>query len=274
MKIWKLLPHEQSNTIMLKDRDRYSHILRKHFIGYSMTTWWEPISFITSEKGKFNDFPESMPFGPAFSERLKEQVQSFLKDHIEWLPIQHPDQSYYIGNVLNVIDAVDYSRSKLRVPFGSFSGFAGFEKVCFKKELLLSQEHHIFKIPEFIQKQVFISDQFRELLINSKIKGFDFVEVWDSDITVEVDRQQEEVYEAFLTKLKKSEGTPYSWDQALEMVKSGKAMRSDVWKMQVNQGGEVLLAKLGRDCHFRSNNPFYVSPLLMQSTWYETEKSD
>lgn len=56
------------------------------------------------------------------------------------------------------------------------------------KRLLV--ESPFFQIPEI--SRVFVSDEFRDLVLSSKLKGFEFTEVWDSEFTVEKETGAEE----------------------------------------------------------------------------------
>lgn len=87
---------------------------------------------------------------------------------------------YYIINVLNAIDAVDYEKAilkKLR------SGLViDFKKYAFLSNMVKNQT--IFKVylNEILHiSSVFVSDELRNAILESDLKGFEFVEVWDSE---------------------------------------------------------------------------------------------
>ncbi|PGN40666.1 hypothetical protein CN962_28765 [Bacillus cereus] len=87
---------------------------------------------------------------------------------------------YYIINVLNAIDAIDYEKAilkKLR------SGLViDFKKYAFLPNMVKNQT--IFKVylNEILHiPSVFVSDEFRNTLLESDLKGFEFIEVWDSE---------------------------------------------------------------------------------------------
>ena len=87
---------------------------------------------------------------------------------------------YYIINVLNALDAINYEKAilkKLR------SGLV----IDFKNThsyLIWLRNQTIFKVylNEILHiPSVFVSDEFRNTVLESDLKGFEFIEVWDSE---------------------------------------------------------------------------------------------
>ncbi|WP_338012061.1 imm11 family protein [Brevibacillus laterosporus] len=53
------------------------------------------------------------------------------------------------------------------------------DKFSFLEEKISGQ--HIFKLPEMPKNHVFVSDKFRNLVIDNGIIGWEFIEEWDSE---------------------------------------------------------------------------------------------
>lgn len=272
MKIWQLMLDMQSLRIGLENREEDSHLYIEHFRGISMNSWWKPVNVVTLKEKENVDFTTYMPNIPLFSRIGKGYIEPLIKDLIEFLPVNHSKYDLFLGNVINVVDSIDYSRSVLR---NSLPGsFAGFDDIYFSPKKLDKHNIHIFKVPELVLTHVFVSDQFREQIIKSKLLEFKFNEVWDSEYTIEINQDRELKYAAFMEEMEQHNGVSYTWEQTCEKVKEGWAMRSLEWKMQLNKKGEIMLGRLDRDCNYRWNYSYGTPPALLSSEWFETDKSD
>ena len=82
-------------------------------------------------------------------------------------------------NVLNVVDCLDYEKSEFEYSPRNSNKIIGFKKFAFKFDKVIG--HHIFKIPETLRADIFISDELKQKIENSGLKGFKFIEMWDSE---------------------------------------------------------------------------------------------
>ncbi|WP_407712621.1 imm11 family protein [Clostridium botulinum] len=94
------------------------------------------------------------------------------------VPLSYDKGDYSVINVTNVKDCVDYEKAEVKRFKGSDKIFR-FIKYAFKPESIKNE--HIFKVCEYSKIFVFVSDEFKNLVESSGLKGFLFIEVWDSE---------------------------------------------------------------------------------------------
>ncbi|EOO18980.1 MULTISPECIES: imm11 family protein [Bacillus cereus group] len=187
MKIWELkssFDNYKSFQLLNLKEDRKKYFDEKIDLAIKLSDSWGEIRIKCVEEGNQSDFPHfwGEVGTPMVSEKAKKFLEYMLGDNVEFLPLIHDvtGEGYYIINVLNVIDAIDYEKAilkKLR------SGLV----IDFKKYAFLSnrvKNQTIFKVylNEILHiPSVFVSDEFRNAVLESDLKGFEFVEVWDSE---------------------------------------------------------------------------------------------
>lgn len=179
MKIWRLENDlDNYDYLVLENESDWEMINDTYeFNGKRISGIWNPIEVVAYVDTKIGDSLYLFPGGPIFSERAVEVLKEFLEDRAEILPIKYNKGSFYVINITNVIQAVDIDKSKV-VRFPSSGRIMKFESIAFFKEKLDNQP--IFKISELPRTQVFVSDSFRESVINNNLTGFKFTEVWES----------------------------------------------------------------------------------------------
>jgi hypothetical protein len=127
------------------------------------------------------DFPSLIPGVPIFSRRAVEALRDLLEETGEILPVTIGRDQYFILNVTHVVDALDEPNSTL-------SRFADgrvfyIDHYSFLLEKLLGL--FIFKIPQMIVGDVYVTDAFVERVHSAGLKGFWFPAVWSSDEVLE-----------------------------------------------------------------------------------------
>jgi len=80
---------------------------------------------------------------------------------------------------LNVLDCLDHNKSVYSV-FESSKRIFLIDKHVFKEEIV--KDVDIFKIADIPRSTIFVSDIFRDKVINSDLVGFKLDLLWDSDI--------------------------------------------------------------------------------------------
>lgn len=179
MRIWVLNADvENYDSLSFPSEDDRNMFSEYEFDGRNQLSNWKPVKVIDYEGIIKGDMP-GLPGVPVFSERAVIELNQLLNDQVELLPLNHPTEKYYIINVVNVVDAVDYENSKVK-RFSSSGRVMRFDKYAFHLEPIKNQ--HIFKIPELPKAYVFVSDEFRDRVLNSALTGFQFIEVWDANI--------------------------------------------------------------------------------------------
>ncbi|OPX41846.1 hypothetical protein CLHUN_42830 [Ruminiclostridium hungatei] len=141
---------------------------------------WEPLKLkLINHDGKLKrgDMPYLSPGKPVFTKKAIESLRGFLEGNAEVLPIDYELQELFILNIINRIDAIDYEKSEIK--YGDEKRIIRVKKYSFVVEKIKNQ--HIFKILNQLFGTVFVSDEFRNKVIESGLEGFKFVEVWDSE---------------------------------------------------------------------------------------------
>ncbi|UUZ84044.1 hypothetical protein LJK88_09930 [Paenibacillus sp. P26] len=175
MDIWKL-GYDSNNyeAFNLVEGD-WTDIIEK-FEGHSLIQDWEPMRLKVYEIAPRSDAPTFLGAAPVFSERAVHHLKPLINNFVEILPADFEREEYFIINVLKLLDCIDYDRSKV-VRFRS-GRIMRFERYEFIPEVVHQQ--HIFKIIDIPTQAVFVSDEFKEIVIKSQLKGFTFEGVWSS----------------------------------------------------------------------------------------------
>lgn len=118
--------------------------------------------------GKKGDFPSLNPHIPVFTPKAWKQLNHLLSQ-IETLSLNQGE--YMALNVLNIVDALDKTQSELtqnRVT-GRVSSI---QKYVFMEEKLHNK--HLFKIPETLGLEVYVSDTFKKVVEDNGLEGLSF----------------------------------------------------------------------------------------------------
>jgi len=262
MKLWRLSVGDYNTSLDGNDDSEFETPILKGEKALN----WQKVIFKAVRKGKYRDFAHYRSGVPVFSEKALEVIGELIAPHVQLLDIEvsNVDVNYKLVNIISVLNAVDYTRS---IPTRISSGHVtGFKKLNFLEDVVKDQ--HIFRIPEFLRTKTYVSDFFREKILASKLKGFEFYEVWDSEWTDELEREQQEKYEAFLTKIEDEKGEEFSWSEAIDKLEKGETVVSGEWKMLYDPSRELIIFKLSLDCEYTRFNSNYVPPILLGLKWH------
>ena len=176
MKIWYLL-HDTNYEQLESVRDMPVEELRS-FDGRSKIKNWKPL-MVRPLIGKY-PFADvsSVWYIPAISPKVVDLTKDLIEGQVEYLPTICVNHEYYMLNVINVVDAIDYSKAKAKF-FSNSNRVMRFEKFAFYEEKL--RGNHIFQLVEYPMSSIYVSDEFRQRIIDNGIKGFYFELVWDSE---------------------------------------------------------------------------------------------
>ncbi|SDW88409.1 hypothetical protein SAMN05444487_107101 [Marininema mesophilum] len=185
MKVWALendLEQDFEELQLLHFDSDYEKYMQKIQEAKSIADDWGRVEvFSLEEDGRECDSPKFWGGSciPVFSEKALDVVNDMITDHTEVLPLKHPTNQYFIINVIQVIDAIDYNHSVLKELSSGLR--VGFKKYAFHPERLLGQ--HIFKV--YLDSRphlnVLVSDEFKNRVEARFLTGFRFEKVWDSD---------------------------------------------------------------------------------------------
>ena len=148
------------------------------FDGRSKIGDWTPVAVKSMER--------NLPFGDVtslwhmevVSPKVIETIKDLTEGQAEYLTLLCIDYEYYLVNVVNVVDAIDYSKAKAKY-FSNSNKVMRFEKIAFLEEKL--KGNHIFKLVEHCHVTIYVSDEFRQRVIDSGITGAKFDLIWDSE---------------------------------------------------------------------------------------------
>lgn len=148
------------------------------FDGRSKVENWEPISLKRMYDRPFSNTPGLTSNIPIFDKKAVEVIKELIKEQAEILPVNYNDGEFYIINVLGTVDCVNYDKSKYKT-FRDGVRIMRFEKYEFIEEIVVGK--HIFRLKDEPLKRPFVSDEFRNKIVESGLTGFIFDLVWDSE---------------------------------------------------------------------------------------------
>jgi len=273
MKVWELMGDGKTLVVMpkfyLDKAVSPPHVEIDSLNGEKILNW-EPVEFYSSHRKKSkSDYIKFLLGSPILSWKARNVLEPYIANDVQFLPIIH-ELDLSLVNVVNVLDCVNYSRSKIRTGFQGV--FVGFDSIGFNEDML--QDQFIFKIKEQVEHHVYVTDVFKDIVQQSKLKGFDFIEVWDSELTVEKEEEMKKQFEEKLKELNDASQLVLDWNAAHLLVEDDKAVASGAWKLQKNKKGTILLGKLSHDLTYDWIDPMYYPPVLLSLKWREIEKSD
>ncbi|MDR6882437.1 imm11 family protein [Bacillus sp. 3255] len=176
MRVWKL-GYDSNNYegFRIVEGD-WTELIEK-FEGKPLLHEWKPIKLELYEEAARSDAPSFLGSAPVLSANAVQQLQPLINDSVEILPTDFDREEYFIINVLSVLNCIDYDASIIkRYRSGRIMRF---EKYEFIPEIVNHQ--HIFKIVDIPTQAIFVSDDFREAVQTSQLRGFSFEEVWVSN---------------------------------------------------------------------------------------------
>jgi hypothetical protein len=151
----------------------------RSFSGTAMKNNWtaqQKFQFVPRRLVK-GDTPGLGTHVPVFSLKAANILADFLQPNGELLPIVCGDESYFVFNVTRVIDALDEDECELKLfDDGDIMDVVRF---AFFPERIRGTT--VFKVPQCILTDVFVTDPFVERVTDANLKGFTFRLVWSSN---------------------------------------------------------------------------------------------
>lgn len=172
MNIWQIT-FEADLFDMLRPEENWSPDEVQQFNGKKVSSQWTPIKLVRlqPEKGRpLSDAPSYYSHLPVLSERAKTVLENCFTGVAEVLPAINDEGEFWIINVTNVLDCVDYANAGVtRFRSGRVMLF---EKYAFLKDKVKQQ--HVFKIVEEPLRYLFVSDDFKKTVEENQLTGFCF----------------------------------------------------------------------------------------------------
>lgn len=120
--------------------------------------------------GELGDFPSLIAHIPVFSEKAANLLKKDLLLHGEILPLRGARGFYYAYNVTKIVDALIINKCDvIKFPDGRIMDI---KKYVFDPKKLSSV--CIFKVPEMLLSDVYVTDVFKQEVETHNLRGFDF----------------------------------------------------------------------------------------------------
>lgn len=178
MKIWHLdFEVDEYNNLIVQDEEDLESL---EFNGNSKSNIWQPMNVKIYGRKPLSDVTclSLIPGIPVFNKKALEVLDAFINDSVEILSLNCNKGEFFAINVINILDCIDYDKSEY-ISFKSSGRIMRFEKYVFIKESV--KEKHIFKIIDEPRRRAFVSDEFRNKVLESSLTGFKFELAWDSE---------------------------------------------------------------------------------------------
>ena len=158
--------------------------------GSSLAEFWEEIDLKKHSEGESADIysiASDLTY-LVLNKHAAEVLSDLLVDKVELLPVFYNNEKYYIINVLNILECIDLKNSIA-------DKYGGFDKVEFIEDKVTRQ--HIFKTLSYdyniqsdpiISVETYVSDEFKQRVEKSGLKGFYFRLAWSSEPDAYVER--------------------------------------------------------------------------------------
>lgn len=181
MKIWEMNSDANNyDNFTLCNESDWDKLMVYEFDGKCIKDTWIEFCVKEIESIRKGDKPSLFGSIPVFSHRAVEVLKEYLDNGTEILPLRYDKGEYFVINVINVKECIDFEKSEIK-RFKSSDKIMRFKKYVFKEEAIKNE--HIFKISEFSKGGVFVSDKFRNEVLRHQLQGFLFKEVWDSEVS-------------------------------------------------------------------------------------------
>ncbi|MDR6553771.1 imm11 family protein [Paenibacillus qinlingensis] len=260
MRIWRLGFKDSVYTYL--NPDDYRKHIRDGFKGKPMKGDWKPIDVELIDKStKLYDFTGFGTAQPILNKKVFDALDPLIHDKVEYLPIVYEADKLCFVNILNVLDCLDLNKA-IVVRDEEYNIVTAIKKYAFQEQLV--KDEVIFKLPYFRGTHYFVTEKFRDAVIEHGLTGFEFEEVWNSE---------EEENEDAPVIPPKFEGKAYKFVEALDMIEQGKqAIASDRYVLQNDDQNRTWLGILLNNGTYHWTIPVSFPPTFVEMDWYLIEK--
>ena len=168
MKVYRFIADSDEFSAIFPANSRVGKKFEALYDAKPLAEKWKPLEVVLDGvEGRLPDLACIDASFPAFSERAWKATESLIGSFVEALPIIHPSgESYFAVNVLNVVDALDAEKSKLKKY--TSGKIMEIEKHVFRPEVITSSP--IFRIPQLIGR-IYYTDSFLAVVRQEKLAG-------------------------------------------------------------------------------------------------------
>lgn len=276
MKIWEINTGDSIDVSIEDDlKPDIDALLRSISFGEKIKHKWKPLKAVyKKKKGESFHFPYLTPGKLVLNDKSLSILKPLIVDLVEILPLQNAEYNFFICNVTNILDCVDHTKSVPIISRATNKVFS-YEYMYLHEDMIIgSEKRHIFKVPELVRTRIYVSDEFRNTVLDAGLKGLDFHQVWDSEFTKTDELAQQERYDHYLAELEKNKGVEMDWDTAMKLLDEGKAVASAHWKLKKDENKELLVGQLTYDLDYDFAKLIYIPPILLDLKWHEVERGE
>lgn len=177
MRIWHL-KFEVDEYDNLTPAEEFDLDEIQSFDGRRKINDWKPMIVKKIEDKPLSNAPGFSSHIPVIDKLALEKLYDIINDFVEILPLQCSEGEYYALNITEVLDCIDYEKSEYKT-FSDGIRIMRFIKYSFREDKVNGK--HIFKIVDEPRRRPFVSDEFRQRVLNSNLTGFKFELAWDSE---------------------------------------------------------------------------------------------
>jgi hypothetical protein len=179
MKIWQL-SFEVDDFDNLSPVDDFTANEIQSFDGRKKANLWTPLKVKKMEPEKKLPLSNAPGFIiPVLDKQAYNLLLPIIDKDVEALPLLCKEGDFYAINVISVLDVIDYSRSMYKM-YSDGNRIMAFQKYAFRKDSEVLY-HNMFKIIDEPTRKAFVSDAFRDTVLNNNLTGFKFKFIWDSE---------------------------------------------------------------------------------------------
>lgn len=177
MKIWHLnFELDEFDNLKFKKDIDIDEI--QSYDGRQKLIEWTPLEVVKMEDKLLSNAPGFYSHLPVFDKKVLDVVGDLINDDVEILPLNCEHGNYFAINVVSVLDCINYEKSIYKT-FRDGKRIMRFVRYEFISEKVI--ENHIFKIIDEPTRRPFVSDKFRQRILDSGLVGFKFELVWNSE---------------------------------------------------------------------------------------------
>ena len=165
----KLKDHQK---IALQD-DYDWHYLDDKFDGQRINSWKYCEMLIYDNEEKYSDFPHFASHIPVFSKKAIGCLGEILEKNGDVLKISCCDKEFCLFNVTTILDVFNDEKSKsIKYPNG---------KIMYVEKYILKKSNYkssaIFKLRNLTKSEVFVNDEFVDVVVANGLVGLEFIKV-------------------------------------------------------------------------------------------------
>ena len=158
---------------------------RRSFDGRSKADGWIPIKMKKEYIKKNLILPNYIPYFcgefPIIDREGKDVLHDLIEGNAEFLPLEYDERDCYALNITRFINCLDRNKGNFKIRDDGRISWV-YEYAFYEEKI---GDIGIFKINDYPCSSIFVTDKFRDRVIENNLTGFCFELVWDGGKKVE-----------------------------------------------------------------------------------------